>query len=72
MKDTRYNPATIGELNEGQLVQGRNGYSIVKKCIHGNLYYAYRGIDMMEAEINENDKVVLVSDDDEHSLDCCN
>ena len=70
MRDTRYSPATISELDEGQIVQG-DGYSVVKKCVHGNLYYAYMGLDMMEAGIDENTNVVLVSDDNTHAINCC-
>ena len=71
MRDTRYSPATIAEMTEGQIVQGQAGYSRVKKCVHGNLYYAYMGHDMMEAGVSDSDNVALVSDDDTYALKCC-
>jgi len=71
MRDTRYSPATISEMTEGQIVQGQNGYSRVKTCVHGNLYYAYMGQDMMDAGVSDADDVALVSDDDTHELECC-
>lgn len=71
MRDTRYSAATISEMTEGQIVQGQCGYSRVKKCQHGNLYYAYIGEDMMDAGVSETDDVALVSDDNTHELDCC-
>lgn len=63
---------TIDELHEGAIVEGHEGYSRVKKCVHGNYYYAYMGIDMMEAGIDNNTPVVCVSDDCNYRLDCCN
>jgi len=64
---------TISDLNEGDTILGVNSddYSIVKKCVHGNLYYAYINTNDFDIDCIQDD-VILVSDDDEHTLDCCN
>jgi archaeosine-15-forming tRNA-guanine transglycosylase len=57
---------TINQLNDGQLVHGLNGYSRVRKCVHGNKYYAY-----ISEENEDGEDFVEVSDDDEDHISAC-
>jgi hypothetical protein len=60
---------TIDNVNVGDVVQGAEGYSRVKECVHGNKYYAFLGDTWEDADT---DDIVEVSDDDTHTLECCN
>jgi hypothetical protein len=62
-------PVTIGDVDVGTTVQGEEGYSLVKECVHGNKFYAFLGVDFDDADT---DDIVAVSDDDTYTLNCCN
>ncbi len=69
---------SIKEMSTDQLVDnGDGGYSIVTRCIHGNPYYAYRGVeeDILRHELHtqeELDKAAACPDDIELNLiPCC-
>ncbi len=61
----------ISDLTEGDVVVGANSgdYSMVKECVHGNMYYAFIGANDEDVDLND---IITVSDDDSHCLGCCN
>ena len=59
----------IDDVEEGQIVEGELGYSIVKTCIHGKKYYANRH-DYQPTEA-ESRQIPWVIDDDEDHIPCC-
>ena len=61
----------IDRLEAGQLVHGREGYSKVMVCVHGNKYYGYVSDNDPELnEIDDND-IIEVTDMDENKVACC-
>ena len=71
---------TINDLELGTYVHGSEGYAVVRGCVHGNKYYAWRDEDenawreeehRCAASGNEMADAVEVIDMDEDDLDCC-
>lgn len=59
----------IDSIEEGTIVEGELGFSIVKRCIHGKKYYANMN-DYNPSE-DEGRMIPWVVDDDEDMIPCC-
>lgn len=60
----------IDELEEGAIVLAHQpnygDIAIVKRCVHGNLYYAYH-----EDDTTDTSTLPLVADADRNHIECC-